>query len=282
MFPLYFPLLVPAGPVEILGHRVVWSLVFLTGVLLIRRRWAWVRSLVRDRRRMLLLLVASTVIAVNWGVYIWAVNTGHVIEASLGYFINPLVTVLIGIVAFRERLRPAQWSAVSLGLLAVLVLTAGYGRVPWVGLVLAVSFATYGVVKKVVGMPAVESLSVEAVVLILPSLLYLGWLEANGQAAFGHEGPGHLALMAGLGVITAVPLLLFGAAAPRVPLSTLGLLQYITPVMQFALGVVVFNEQLTPLRIAGFTLVWLALVVFSIDGVRNARRDSAAIAAVPA
>lgn len=273
MFPLYFPLLEPAAPVEILGHRVVWSLVFLCLVLLVRRRWAWVRTLVHDRRRLLLLMVASTVIALNWGVYIWAVNSGHVVEASLGYFINPLVTVLIGIVAFRERLRMAQWSAVALGFLAVLVLTFGYGRVPWVGLVLAVSFATYGVVKKVVGMPAVESLSVEAVLLIVPSLVYLGWLEQDGQAAFGHEGPGHLALMAGLGVITAVPLLLFGAAAPRVPLTTLGLLQYITPVMQFGIGVLVFNETLTPLRIAGFSLVWLALAVFSVDGIRNARRE---------
>ena len=260
---------------------MLWSLVFLSLVLLVRRRWAWVSSLVHDRRRLLLLLVASTVIAVNWGVYIWAVNSGHVVEASLGYFINPLVTVLIGIVAFRERLRIAQWSAVALGFLAVLVLTFGYGRVPWVGLVLAVSFATYGVVKKVVGMPAVESLSVEAVLLIVPSLVYLGWLEQDGQAAFGHEGPGHLALMAGLGVITAVPLLLFGAAAPRVPLTTLGLLQYITPVMQFGIGVLVFNETLTPLRIAGFSLVWLALVVFSIDGLRNARREVGTPAVVP-
>ena len=281
MFPLYFPLLEPAGAVEILGHRVLWSLVFLTLVLLVRRRWSWVRSLLHDGRRLLLLLVAATVIAINWGVYIWAVNSGHVVEASLGYFINPLVTVLIGIVAFRERLRVAQWSAVTLGFLAVLVLTFGYGRVPWVGLVLAVSFATYGVVKKVVGMPAVESLSAEAVLLIVPSLVYLGWLEQDGQAAFGHEGAGHLALMAGLGVITAVPLLLFGAAAPRVPLTTLGLLQYITPVMQFGLGVLVFNETLTPLRIAGFSLVWLALVVFSVDGIRHARRDTGTPAVVP-
>jgi chloramphenicol-sensitive protein RarD len=274
LFPLYFPLLVPAGPIEILGHRVLWSLVFLLLVLLVRRRWAWVRLVLRDGRRLLLLLLASTVIAVNWGVYIWAVNSDHVVEASLGYFINPLVTVLIGIVAFRERLRNAQWVAVGLGTLAVLVLTIGYGRLPWVGLILAVSFGTYGVVKKVIGMPAVESLTVEAVLLIVPSMLYLGWLEENGEAAFGHAGAGHVALMAGLGVITAVPLLLFGAAAPRVPLSTLGLLQYITPVMQFVLGVVVFDETLTAVSVAGFALVWLALVVFSVDGIRNAGRDA--------
>ncbi len=264
----------PAGAVEILGHRVVWSLVFLAIVLVLRRRWAWVRLLISDPRRLGLLVLAATVIAVNWGVYIWAVNSDHVVEASLGYFINPLVTVLWGIVVFHERLRSAQWAAVGLGALAVVVLTVGYGRLPWVGLVLAASFSTYGVVKKVIGMPAVESLSAEAVVLIIPTLVYLFWLENHGQAAFGHEGLGHAALMAGLGVITAVPLLLFGAAAPRVPLSTLGLLQYITPVMQFLLGVLVFNEVLTPLRVAGFALVWLALVVFSLDGIRQARRPT--------
>lgn len=269
MFPLYFRLLVPAGALEILGHRVVWSLVFLTLVLLVRRRWSWVRVLTRNPRRLGLLLLAATVIAINWGVYIWAVNTGHVVEASLGYFINPLVTVLIGIVAFRERLRHAQWAAVSLGGAAVLVLTVGYGRPPWVGLVLALSFATYGVVKKVIGMPALESLSAETVMLILPSLAFLGWLHEDGRATFGHEGGGHLTLMVGLGVITAVPLLLFGAAAPRVPLTTLGLLQYITPVMQFALGVLVFDETLTPARVAGFVLVWSALLVFSVDGLRH-------------
>jgi chloramphenicol-sensitive protein RarD len=269
LFPLYFRLLVPAGALEILGHRVVWSLVFLTLVLLVRRRWSWVRVLTRNPRRLGLLLLAATVIAINWGVYIWAVNTGHVVEASLGYFINPLVTVLIGIVAFRERLRHAQWAAVSLGGAAVLVLTVGYGRPPWVGLVLALSFATYGVVKKVIGMPALESLSAETVMLILPSLAFLGWLHEDGRATFGHESGGHLTLMVGLGVITAVPLLLFGAAAPRVPLTTLGLLQYITPVMQFALGVLVFDETLTPARVAGFVLVWSALLVFSVDGLRH-------------
>jgi chloramphenicol-sensitive protein RarD len=267
---------VPAGAVEILGHRVVWSLVFLAIVLVIRRRWAWVRLLIGDARRLGLLVLASTVIAVNWGVYIWAVNSDHVVEASLGYFINPLVTVLWGIVVFHERLRSAQWAAVGLGALAVVVLTVGYGRLPWVGLVLAASFSTYGVVKKIIGMPAVESLSAEAVVLIIPTMAYLVWLENHGRAAFGHEGLGHAGLMAGLGVITAVPLLLFGASAPRVPLSTLGLLQYITPVMQFLLGVLVFNEVLTPLRVAGFALVWLALVVFSADGIRQARRPTLA------
>lgn len=257
---------------EILGHRVVWSLAFVLVLLLLRRRWAWVADLAHDRRRLGLLLVAATVIAVNWGLYIWAVNNHHVLQASLGYFINPLVTVLIGIIAFRERLRSAQWVAVGLGVLAVLVLTFGYHQPPWVGLTLAVSFGTYGVVKKVVGMPAVESLSVETAMLLLPSLGYLAWLEAAGQAAFPHQGPGHTALMVGVGVITAVPLLMFSAAAPRVPLTTLGLLQYITPSMQFLLGVVVFNEALSPVRLAGFALVWTALIVFSVDGLRSARR----------
>ncbi len=253
----------------------MWSLVFCSTVLLARRRWSWVRRLLGDSRRLFLLLLASTVIALNWGIYIWAVNSGHVVEASLGYFINPLVTVLLGIMVFRERLRVAQWTAVGLGVLAVLVLTAGYGRLPWVGLTLACSFATYGVVKKVIGMPALESLSVEAAILVVPALVYLGWLEQSGQAAFGHQGLGNLALLAGLGIVTAVPLLLFGASAPRVPLTTMGILQYITPVMQFALGLWVFNESLTTLRAGGFALVWLALIIFSVDGLRHGRRGTA-------
>jgi chloramphenicol-sensitive protein RarD len=245
-------------------------------LLLVLRRGPQVRAIWRDRRVRVLLTVAAAVISVNWATYIWGVNNGRVDETSLGYFINPLVTVLIGIVAFRERLRVPQWVAVGLGASAVLVLTFGYHQVPWVGLVLALSFGTYGVVKKIVGMPAVESLSVEATILLLPSLVYLGWLEGQGRAAFPHEGVGHVLLMVGVGVITAVPLLLFSAAAPRVPLTTLGLLQYITPSMQFALGVLVFGEELSPLRLAGFGIVWTALVVFSVDGLRHARRESLA------
>jgi chloramphenicol-sensitive protein RarD len=271
-FPLYFPLLKPAGAFEILSHRVVWSLVFCLVVLLVRRKWAWVRELVHDRRRLGLLAIAATVIAINWGVYIWAVNADHVVDASLGYFINPLVTVLLGVVLLRERLRRAQLVAVALATLAVLVLAVGYGRPPIIALVLAFSFATYGLVKKVIGMPALESLTSETVILFVPCLVLLLALQAEGRLSFGHSSPGNSLLLAAAGPITAIPLLLFGAGAKRVPLTTLGLLQYITPVIQFLIGVLYFQESLPPSRLAGFVLVWLALVVFTIDTLHNGQR----------
>jgi len=275
LFPLYFPLLEPASPVEIVGHRVVWTLVFLLVVLLVRRRWAWVRAIVHDRRRLAILTVASSVIAVNWGVYIWAVNSDRVVEAALGYFINPLVTVLLGVVLLGERLRTAQWVAVGLATLAVLVLTVAYGRLPWIALTLALSFATYGLMKNRVRMPAVESLSVETALLFLPALALLLTLQARGTAAFGHASGGVTALLAMAGVITAVPLLMFAGAASRVPLSTMGLLQYITPILQFMIGVLVVHEVMPPARWVGFGLVWAALVLFSVDSWRAARSNAA-------
>jgi chloramphenicol-sensitive protein RarD len=275
LFPLYFPLLKPAKPLEILSHRVVWSLVFVVIVLLIRREWAWMRKTVGSARRLGLLLLAASTIAVNWGVYIWAVNNNHVVEASLGYFINPLVTVLLGIFLLHERLRTAQWLAVGLATVAVLVLTVNYGRLPWIALTLAFSFATYGLVKKIIGMPVIESLGVETALLFLPAMAYLIWLQGNGQLRFGHVAVGTSVLLALSGVITAVPLLMFGASAARVPLSTLGLLQYITPVIQFLIGVLVVHEALPPSRLAGFTLVWAALIVFTVDSINASRRRAA-------
>jgi chloramphenicol-sensitive protein RarD len=273
LFPLYFPLLKPAGPFEIVSHRVVWSLVCCALVLLVRRRWAWIRELAHDGRRLGLLSIAATVIAINWGVYIWAVNTDHVVDASLGYFINPLVTVLIGVVVLRERLRRAQLVAVGLAGIAVLVLTVAYGKPPVIAVVLALSFATYGLVKKIIGMPALESLTMEAVILFLPCIVLLSVLQAQGRLTFGHSSVGNTLLLAAAGPVTAVPLLLFGAGAKRVPLTTMGLLQYITPVIQFLIGVLHFHEGLPPSRLAGFVLVWLALVVFTVDVLRQGQRN---------
>ena len=272
LFPLYFPLLKPAGPFEILSHRVVWSLVFCLLLGLIRRKWAWIAALSHDPRRLALVAVAATVISVNWGVYIWAVNADHVVDASLGYFINPLVTVLVGVVVLRERLRRAQLIAVALAGLAVLVLAIGYGKPPVIALVLAFSFATYGLVKKVVDMPALESLTSEAAFLFVPCLVLLIALQARGSLTFGHSSTGNTLLLVAAGPITAIPLLLFGAGASRVPLSTMGLLQYITPTLQFLLGVFVFHEALPPARLIGFALVWLALGVFTTDALRNGQR----------
>ncbi|PIB08970.1 MULTISPECIES: EamA family transporter RarD [Streptomyces] len=277
LVPLFWPLLKPAGAVEILAHRMVWSLVLVGAVLLVLRRWAWAGVLLRQPRKLGLVTVAAAVITVNWGVYIWAVNSGHVVEASLGYFINPLVTIAMGVLLLKERLRPVQWAAVGVSFAAVLVLTLGYGRPPWVSLILAFSFATYGLVKKKVNLGGIESLAAETALQFLPALVYLVWLGTSGDATFGTQGAGHAALFAATGVVTALPLVCFGAAAIRVPLSTLGLLQYLAPVFQFLLGILYFREAMPPERWAGFALVWLALTLLTADAWRAARRVRAEI-----
>ncbi|MEU2242898.1 EamA family transporter RarD [Streptomyces sp. NPDC018338] len=278
LVPLFWPLLKPAGAVEILAHRMVWSLVFVGLALLALRRWSWIPELVRSPRKLALITVAAAVISVNWGLYIWSVNAGKVVEASLGYFINPLVTIALGVLVLKERLRPAQWAAVGVGFAAVLVLAIGYGQPPWISLTLAFSFAIYGLVKKKLNLGGLESLAAETAVLFLPALGYLIWLGAQGDLAFGSEGAGHAALLASTGIVTAVPLVCFGAAAIRVPLSTLGLLQYLAPTFQFLLGVLYFHEAMPPERWAGFSLVWLALTLLTWDALRTARRSRAAMA----
>ncbi|MEE1771900.1 EamA family transporter RarD [Streptomyces sp. JV185] len=272
LVPLFWPLLKPAGAIEILAHRMVWSLGFVAVALLVLRRWSWIGELVRQPRKLGLISVAAATITVNWGLYIWSVNNGHVVEASLGYFINPLVTIAMGVLLLGERLRPVQWVAVGTGFAAVLVLAIGYGRPPWISLVLAFSFATYGLMKKKVDMGGLESLTAETAVMFVPALGYLLWLGARGESTFTSAGAGHAALLASAGLVTAVPLVLFGAAAIRVPLSTLGLLQYLAPVFQFVLGILYFHEAMPPERWAGFALVWLALILLTWDAFRTARR----------
>jgi chloramphenicol-sensitive protein RarD len=269
LFPLYWPLLKPSGAVEILAHRMAWSLITVVAILAVRWHWRWIRTL--TGRQALLLTLAALIISANWGVFIYAVNTGHVVESALGYFINPLVSVLFGVALFRERLRVWQWVAVGLGTVAVLILTADYGRLPWISLVLAFSFGTYGLVKKTVGVGAAESLAIETLVLLLPALGYLIVLEANGTGTFGHHGVAHALLLAGAGFVTAVPLLFFTAAAIRVPLTVIGLLQYIAPTLQFLCGVLIARETMPPSRWIGFAVVWLALAIFTWDGLRAAR-----------
>ncbi|MGP3936080.1 EamA family transporter RarD [Nonomuraea sp. KM88] len=287
LFPLYWPLLKPSDAVEILAHRMVWSLVAVAAVLAVRRHWSWFRELARRPAKLGLLSLAAVVITVNWGTYIYAVNTGHVVESALGYFISPLVNVLFGVVLLRERLRPLQWTAVGFGALAVLVLTVDYGRPPWIALTLGMSFGVYGLVKKRANVAATESLAVETLVLLLPALGYLLFLQGTGAATFGTEGVWHAALLASGGLVTAVPLICFGAAAIRVPLSTMGLLQYIAPILQFACGVLIVQEVMPPSRWIGFAIVWVALAVFTYDSLRTARtaarvRRSATPAGEPA
>ncbi len=274
LFPLYWTLLGSAGALETLAHRMVWSLVVMAGVLWWLNRgtaFASVRAVLASRRKLGLLAIAAVLIAFNWGGYIWGVNHGRVVETALGYFTGPLVSVLMGVLLLGERLRVAQWVAVGLGAVAVVVLAVGYGQVPWVALVLAFSFSTYGLVKKLADVPAVESVGIESAIALVPALAYLCVLEATGTGTFLSLGAGHTLLLIGGGVVSTLPLLAFGGAAVRIPLSMIGLLQYVAPVLQFAFGVLVFHELMPPERWLGFAIVWLGLTVLTVDGMRASR-----------
>lgn len=281
-FPLYFPLLKPSGPVEILAHRVVWSLLTMAAILMLAGRVSHLRAVLADRRSSGLLTVAAVVLALNWGTYIYGVNSHRVVETSLGYFINPLVTVLLAVLVLGERLRPMQWLALGVGAVAVLAIAIEYGRPPWIALLLAFSFGTYGLLKKQAAVDAVESLTYETAVLAPIALGYLLWLDVDGSQHFTNDGAGHLVLMMTTGIVTAIPLLCFGAAAIRVPMTTIGLLQYLAPVLQFLLGVFALNETMTPMRWLGFALVWVALAIFTADALRNRPSATIAVAAAAA
>lgn len=279
-FPLYWPLLEPAGAVEILAHRLIWSLVVMTGLVIVLRRGVQFVALLHDRRTSTLLALAAVVVTVNWGTYIWGVNSGRVVETSLGYFVNPLVTMLLGVLVLRERLTRIQWLAVGIAAVAVGVLTVDYGRLPWIALILAGSFGTYGLLKKQAGAGAFESLTLETAVMTPLALAYVVGLALAGRSHFATEGPGHTALFVSAGVVTAVPLILFGAAATRVPLVTIGLLQYLAPVLQFGLGVLYFHERMSTGRWLGFGIVWVALAVFTWDALSQRRQVPVPVAAV--
>jgi chloramphenicol-sensitive protein RarD len=271
VFPLVFHQLGSVTPVEILFHRVVWSFVVVVVLVVVGRQGPALRAVVRDRAKLLRLTAAGFLVATNWLVYIWAVNHDRVVEAALGYYVNPLITVALGVAVLQEHLRRAQLIALGFGAAAVAVLTVAYGRLPWIALVLAVSFAGYGYLKKAVSVQATVSLAIETAVLLPIALVGLGVLEASGDAAFLNGSGGRDLLLVSLGVVTAVPLLLFGAAASRIPLSLLGLLQYLTPTLQLLCGVVVLGEDLPPERLAGFVLVWIALAVLGVDALRAGR-----------
>lgn len=270
LFPLYWPLIDQAAPVEILAHRIVWSLVLLVAILLARGRLAGLRRL--PRRSVGYLAAAAVLISINWGTYIFGVNSGQVVETSLGYFIGPLVTVVVAVVVLGERLRRMQWASLSLAGLAVLLLTLDYGRPPWIALTLAFSFAAYGLLKKKADAGAAESLTVETLVLVLPALTFLWLLDAAGDGTFGRLSTGHSLLLAGAGVVTVLPLLAFSGAATRIPLATLGLLQYIGPSIQFAIGVFLYNEPMPASRLVGFVMVWVSLALFTAEGIRHRRQ----------
>jgi chloramphenicol-sensitive protein RarD len=273
-FPLYFRLLDRSGPVEIVAHRVFWSLVFCLAIVAVARAHRDVVAALANRHQVGLLAAAAALIAANWGVYIHAVNSGQVVEASLGYFINPLVTVLLGVVVLRERLRPLQWAAVGTGAVAVGVLALVHGRVPSIALTLAVSFGLYGLMKKQVGgrVGALAGLTTETLLLGPIAAGLVIWLQATGRGQLTANPPWQGLLLVSAGLVTVIPLLMFAAAARRVPLSTLGLLQYLTPVLQLLIGVTLLGEHVAPARWVGFGVVWLALAMLTADGLRANRR----------
>ncbi|GGG70450.1 EamA family transporter RarD [Corynebacterium pelargi] len=263
LFPAYFPLLEPAAPLEIIAHRIIWTLVFMAGVLTFTRRW---HELFRASPRTWLRLSASgLLIAVNWLVYVIAVNSGHVADAALGYFINPLVSVVLGVVFLHERLRRLQVFSVGIAAAAVLLLTIVGGQPPIMGLLLAFSFGLYGLVKKGVSVSPQASVTAETIVTAPFALGYVAWLEASGSNSFAAHGVDHALLLVSTGVVTAVPLLLFGAAAKRIPLATIGMLQYITPTMQMLWAVFIMHEHLSTVRWIGFVVIWVSVALYLID-----------------
>ncbi|NUS36659.1 MAG: EamA family transporter RarD [Pseudarthrobacter sp.] len=278
LLPLYFFILMPAGAVEIVANRVVWSLLFCALLITVTRSWRILAAALRDRQVFGSLALAAFLIAVNWLTYTYGVTTGQAVETSLGYYINPLVSVLLGVFVLKERLRPLQWAAVGIGFVAVGVLTCSYGQLPWIALTLAVSFGLYGFVKKRVGpkVDAVTSLSVETMVLAPLAAVAMVVLGASGNSTLTSQGAGHFWLLVASGVITAVPLVFFGASARRLPMTTIGLLQYFAPVLQFLVALLVFGETMTPERWLGFGVVWLALLLLTLDMLGTARRNSLA------
>ena len=279
LFPAFFPLLKPASSVEILSHRIIWGFLFLLVVVAAVHRLRDLRAI--SGRTWLLLALASGLISVNWLIYVYAVNNGHVVDAALGYFINPLVTVLLGMVVFRERLNRAQGAALVLAVAAVVVLTVQVGAPPYIGLGLALSFGLYGAVKKVVPVDPRVSVGIETALATPFALGYLIVLQTGGHATFAGHGAGHVVLLILAGVLTAVPLLLFAAAAHRLPLVTMGLLFYMTPIMQLSWGVLVGHEPMPAARWLGFGMIWLALAVFTVDAVLRSRSARAAAARKP-
>ena len=270
LLPLYWQLIEEAGAFEILAHRGIWSLLLCVALLALRKQIKSAFQMVKAKRTLLILFLASGLLTVNWGVYIWSVTVDRVVEAALGYYITPLINVAAGVFLLRERLRPLQWTAVTLAFIGVAVLTVGFGSLPWIALVLSISWSSYSLIKKKLNLGALETLSVETLFAFLPNLVYLLWLESNREALFG-EGVVSSLLLFGAGIATVAPLLLFNGSTTRLPLSTVGLLQYITPTMMFFIGVFLNGEDMAPTKLLGFAFIWAALVFLSRDLIRSSR-----------
>jgi len=267
VFPLYWKLLKSVPAYEILCHRIIWSFAFLLIIISVSKNTGWIKEFSKSKRNWLIYLLSSLIIGLNWLIFIWAVNANYVVEASLGYFLNPLINVLLGVVLLKERMRVMQWVAVGIAAVAVLYLTIGYGSFPVIALTLAFSFGIYGYLKKIGNLDAVRSLSFETGVLFLPALLYLIIQEGSGNGAFIHSGFSTTFFLALGGIVTTIPLLLFVVAARNLPLSTVGILQYIAPITQFSIGAFIYGEDVPVSRLIGFILIWLALIIYTSEGI---------------
>lgn len=270
LFPLFWPLLEPANALEIVSHRAVWTLVFCFIVLAITKSLRATMTTLKRPKVAAKLFITSFLISVNWLIYIWATNNGHVVEASLGYYINPLIIISFGVLLLKEKMRILQWTSVGIATCGVLVLTFDYGRPPWVAIGLAISWGSYGVMKKQFGLGALEGLFTETLIASVPYLAYLIYIGNQGNGQFGHS-PGLTLLLISAGAITAIPLLLFNGSTTRLPLTVIGLLQYITPTIQFSIGVWVRHEDMPPARWVGFLFIWLALTALALDLIKSSR-----------
>ena len=264
LFPIYWKLLTHVPALQLLGHRILWSFILLVGIILLTRRWADFRSRITPKM-LRIYLAAALLIGVNWLTYVWAINAGFIIETSLGYFINPLLSVLLGVIFFRERLRPLQWIPILLAAAGVLYLTLSYGSLPWIALTLAVTWGFYGLVKKAAPLGSLYGVALETGILFLPALGFLIFADLSGSGVFLHTGIRIDLLLAGAGVVTTIPLLMFASAAQRISLSMIGILQYISPTMQFLIGFLVYHESFSKSRMIGFGIIWLALIVFWLE-----------------
>lgn len=266
LFPIYWKLIKHVPAIQLIGHRIIWSFILLAAVLFAKRKWPELRASASDHKVLCIYFIAALLVGANWFIYVWAVNSGYIVEASLGYFINPLLSVLLGLIFLRERLRLFQWIAIGLASLGVLYLAFDYGHLPWTSLGLALTFGFYGLMKKIAPLSSLNGLTLETGILFLPASFFLAYQEWLGKGAFLHTGFISDLLMAGAGLMTTVPLLMFVSAARRIPLTTVGILHYITPTCQFLLGILVYGEAFSPTRAIGFGIVWIALIIFGVEG----------------
>jgi len=265
LFPIYWKLLHSISALQLIGHRIGWSFLLLMVVIFVTKQWQDFRSVALTPKTLGIYAIAGILLSINWLIYVWAVNAGYIVETSLGYFINPLLSMLMGVIFLRERLRPAQWIPVALAAIGVSYLTYIYGRLPWIALALAFTFGIYGLVKKIAPLGSLYGLTLETGILFLPALIYLLFVESNGTGAFLHTGLVAGLLMIGAGAVTTIPLLMFASAAQRIPLTMIGVLQYIAPTLQFLIGVLVYKEPFDRDHFIGFSIVWVALIVFWVE-----------------